>query len=203
MEKMNYSKVELAMQCRYKLFQILWIIDEAKKEDLAKKTIEAKRLYEKIDVFLEYSLKHQVEKQLKSIFSTSERLNCLLGELIEDLSKNRNSRNKIRELLLLFVLKSSVSIVSFFLYLILAILLELLPNYYSEERQTIFKLSNLLLSEDAQSVLEVLITRESESNRSLLRQKILMFYLFFDILWGNRIVPYFQNKFLPNTKEVD
>lgn len=79
----------------------------------------------------------------------------------------------------------------------------LISNYCNDERQTVLKLSNFLLSEDVQAILEILITQESKITRSPLRKKMRIFYLFFDILWGNRIIPYFENKFLPNTKEID
>jgi hypothetical protein len=79
----------------------------------------------------------------------------------------------------------------------------LISNYYNDDRQAIFKLSNFLLSEDTQSILEVLITRETKIDRPPLIQRMIILYLFFNILYGNRIVPYFENKFLPNTKELD
>ena len=71
------------------------------------------------------------------------------------------------------------------------------------ESRILFELSDLLLDEDARSILEIQIRRKLKNIESPSMKRVVAFNLFFDSLWGTRIVPYFQNKFLPSKKETD
>jgi hypothetical protein len=67
----------------------------------------------------------------------------------------------------------------------------------------VFKLSDLLLEEDVRSILEIQIRCKLKDIESPLLKRVVVFNLFCDSLWGTRIIPYFQNKFLPSKKETD
>jgi hypothetical protein len=207
MTEINNSKVKLFSRYHSNLSQLRDLIDETKKEQSVK-NLEAKRLHdEQADVLLGHWLNQQVNNQLESIglnnLSKYKQFNRSLDELINDMSKNESLRQEITELLVIALLELLTRRVYFIPWNLLRRMFALVSNYCHDEQQTILKLSNFLLSEDAQAILEILITRESKITRSPLRKKMIIFYLFFDILWGNRIVPYFQNKFLPNTTEID
>jgi hypothetical protein len=208
MTEINNSKVKLFSRYHSKLSQLRHLIDETKKEQSVK-NLEAKRLHdEQADVLLEHWLSQQVNEQLKSIglnnLSKYKQFDRSLDEVIVDLLSNENSKLEIIELIITTLSESLATKVYFIPWHPLLIsLFSLISNYCNDERQAIFKISNFLLSEDAQSVLEVLITRESKNARSPIIKKMVMLHLFFDIFWGNRIVPYFQNKVLINTKEID
>lgn len=207
MTEINNLKGNSGSRYHSKLSQLRHLIDETKKEQLVK-NLEAKQLHdEQADILLEHWLNQQVNEQLKSIrlnnLSRHKQFDCSLDELISNLSKNKNSSPEITKTLVMALLEIWTRKIPFIPRNLLLHLFSIAFNYYCDERQTILKLSNFLLSEDAQAILEILITRESKVTRSPLRQKMVIFYLFFDILWGNRIVPYFQNKFLPNTNEID
>jgi hypothetical protein len=206
MTEINNLNVSLSSRYHSKLSQVRHLIDETKKEQSVK-NLEAKRSHdEQADVLLEHWLNQKVDEQLESIglniLSKHEQFNRSLDELIKDLSKNESSRQKMIKLFVNLLLEVSVGKVYFFPCLLLVTLIRLASNYY-DDRQTIFKISNSLLSEDAQAVLEVMITRELKISRSPLRQKIMIFCLFSDIFWGSKVVPYFQDKLIPNRKEVD
>lgn len=207
MTEINNSKVKLFSQYHSKISQLRHLIDETKKEQSVK-NLEAKQLHdEQADVLLGHWLNQRVNKQLESIglnsLSKYKQFNRSLDELLTDMSKNENLRQEITELLVITLLELLTRRIYFIPWSLLRRVFSLVSNYCHDERQIVLKLSNFLLSEDAQAILEVLITRESKITRSPLIKKMIIFYLFFDILWGNRIVPYFQNKFLPNTKEID
>lgn len=204
MTEKNNSQINFLNRYHSKLSQLRNVIDEAKEEQ-SMRNLEARLSHDKqADMLLEQWLRQPVNEHLKSIglngLSKHKEFDYSLDELINDLSRHHKSRKKMTRLLILFLLETIISLLigpSANLLFLLAY------NYCNDERQTIIKLSNFLLSEDTQAILEVLITRELKINRSPLRRKIAIFYLFIDILWGTRIVSCFQNKFLPITKEIE
>jgi hypothetical protein len=207
MTEINNLKGKSGSQYHSKLSQLRHLIDETKKEQLVK-NLETKRLHnEQADILMEHWMNQQVNEQLKSIglnnLSKHKQFDCSLNELIGNFSRNKNSSQEITKILVMALLEIWTRKIPFIPQNLLVHLSSLAFNYYYDERQTIFKLSNFLLSEDAQAILEILITRESKVTRSPLKQKIVILHLFFDILWGSRIIPYFQNKLLINTKEID
>jgi hypothetical protein len=208
MTEKNNSKVKFFSRYHSKLSQLRHLIDETK-EDQSVKNLEAKRLHdEQADILLGHWLNQQVNEQLKSIglnnLSKHKQFDRSLDELINDLSKNENSRQEMIELIIITLSETLTRKVHFISwYSLLMSLFSLVSNYCGDKRQTIFKLSSFLLSEEAQAVLADLIIRESKIIKSPLRQEMVMFYLFVDILWGSRVIPYFQNKFIPITKEID
>ena len=199
-----------------KLSQLPDAIDTAKKEQHLK-NLESKQLHdEQAEILAESLLDRKVSEHLKSIglskLSENDRFDCSLKEMAVKTSKDEEYKKEITDILVKEILMMIIRIAakhSFSggsLVLLAVFVIDLVVENKpcgNIESRILFELSDLLLDEDARSILEIQIRRKLKSIESPSMKRVVAFNLFCDSLWGTRIVPYFQNKFLPNKKEAD
>jgi hypothetical protein len=208
-----------------KLSQLPGVIDTAKKEQHLK-NLESKQLHdEQAEILAESLLDRKVSEHLKSIglskLSENDRFDCSLKEMAVKTSKDEEFKKEITEILakempflrIVFISMRLVSGDSSMLlsidFTILIVSIKRFFSYFRSkfnsdvELKVVFKLLDLLFDEDVKSVLEIQARRKLKNISSPLMKRVMLFNLFCDGLWGTRIVPYFQNKFLPNKKETD
>jgi hypothetical protein len=208
-----------------KLSQLPSAIDTAKKEQHLK-NLESKHLHdEQAEILAESLLDRKVSEHLKSIglskLSENDRFDCSLKEMAAKTSKDEEYKKEITEILakeipflrialisMHLVSSDSSILLSVNLSLLIASIKELFNSFRSKfdsdvELKIVFKLLDLLFDEDVRSILEIQARRKLKNIKSPLIKRVTVFDLFCDCLWGTKIVPYFQNKFLPNKKEAD
>jgi hypothetical protein len=208
-----------------KLSQLPGVIDTVKKEQHLK-NLESKQLHdEQAEILADRLLDRKVSEHLKSIglskLSENDRFDCSLKEMAFRTSKDDDYKKEITEILAKEIPFLKIALISMRLVSrdsSILISVDLSPlivstkgafGYFESkfnsdfELKIVFKLLDLLFDEDVKSVLENQAIRKLKNIKSPLMKRVVLFNLFCDSLWGTKIVPYFQNKFLPNKKETD
>lgn len=208
-----------------KLSQLPGVIDTAKKEQHLK-NLKSKQLHdEQAEILAENLLDRKVSEHLKSIglskLSENDRFDCSLKEMAVRTSKDEEYKKEITEILAKEIAFLKIALISMrlvrgdssiFLSVDLSLLVASIERFFSYfrngfnsdvELKIVFKLLDLLFDEDVRSVLEIQARRKLKNIKSPLMKRVVVFNLFLDSLWGTRIVPYFENKFLPSKKETD
>jgi hypothetical protein len=225
MTKPKNLKVNPVGEFISKLSQLPGVIDTSKKEQHLK-NLESKQLHdEQAEILADRLLDRKVSEHLKSIglskLSENDRFDCSLKEMAFKTSKDEEYKKEITEILAKEIAFLKIALISMrlvrgdssiFLSVDLSLLAASVKRFFGYSRskfnsdielKIVFKLLDLLFDEDVRSILEIQVRRKLKTIKSPLMKRVVVFNLFCDCLWGTRIVPYFENKFLPNKKETD
>jgi hypothetical protein len=75
--------------------------------------------------------------------------------------------------------------------------------YFQITQQKLIDLSKHLLPEDAQAELWYQVTQDLKTTHPALNEEMVIISRFYQVFIGKVVIPYFENKFLPDKKEID